>query len=307
MTHAPNPDRIMQGVIPYLAIEDTHAAIAFYKKAFGASVHGEITLMPGSDKVANACLVINGGAIMLSGAFPEQGQSAAKSGAGYAMQLVIDDGDFWWSRAVAAGAEIVTPFAKQFWGDRYGQVRDPFGIDWAFNEPSPASVATDQDQQAQKLLASLGENDLHIDRVIAASRTAVWRCWVEGDLLKQWFCPKPWSVSKVEQDVRAGGASLVVMNGPNGEVMPNPGQFVDVAPQRRLAFTDAYLGDWRTAPAKPFMSGFVEFFDAPNGATRMIWGARHWSAEDKQSHLDMGFEAGWNAAADQLEALARSL
>ncbi len=128
--------RLMQGVIPYLAIDGASDAIAFYRRAFSALMHGDVALMPGTSRVANASLVINGGVLMLSDAFPEMGQPAAKGGHGFTMQLVVDDGDLWWNRAVEAGCEIVTPFARQFWGDRYGQLRDPFGVDWAINEPS---------------------------------------------------------------------------------------------------------------------------------------------------------------------------
>ena len=53
--------------------------------------------------------------------------------------MVVSDGDFWWSRAVEAGCEVVMPFKLEFWGDRYGRLRDPFGIDWAINEPSQAN------------------------------------------------------------------------------------------------------------------------------------------------------------------------
>ncbi|MEQ1619263.1 MAG: glyoxalase/bleomycin resistance/extradiol dioxygenase family protein [Terricaulis sp.] len=137
-----NPnERLMQGVIPYLAIDGAQDAIAFYRKAFGALMHGDVALMPGTERVANASLVINGGVLMLSDVFPDMGQPAAKGGHGFTMQLVVEDGDVWWNRAVEAGCEIVTPFAKQFWGDRYGQLRDPFGIDWAMNEPSAENRA----------------------------------------------------------------------------------------------------------------------------------------------------------------------
>ena len=148
--------------------------------------------------------------------------------------------------------------------------------------------------------------DLEIKRVIHAPRAVVWRCWVEGDLLKQWFCPKPWRVSRADLDVRAGGASFIVMNGPNGEEMPNPGQYVEVVEGKRLVFTDAFSGDWRPA-GKPFMVGYVELSDAPGGKTNMVWGARHWTEDDMKQHLSMGFEAGWNAATEQLDELARSL
>ena len=138
-----NPnERIMQGVIPYLAIDGAREAIAFYRKAFGALMRGEVTTMPGTERVANASLVINGGVMMVSDTFPNMGQpNAAKGGHGFTMQLVVEDGDAWWNRAVGAGCEVATPFAKQFWGDRYGQLRDPFGIDWAINEPSAENRA----------------------------------------------------------------------------------------------------------------------------------------------------------------------
>lgn len=131
----------MQGVIPYLAMEDARAAVAFYQKAFGARLDGQMAVMPGSEKVANAGLEINGGMLMLSDHFPEMGHPPAAGGLGYTLQLVILDGDHWWNRAVEAGCEVVVPFTKQFWGDRYGRLRDPFGIEWGFNEPSPENQA----------------------------------------------------------------------------------------------------------------------------------------------------------------------
>lgn len=141
MTDATNDSRVMQGVIPYLAIDGAQRAIEFYKKAFGAQVFGDVAIMPGSDRVANVSLMINGGVLMISDVFPDIGQPPAKAGQGFTMQLVIEDGDMWWSRAVRAGCTVKTPFATQFWGDRYGQLLDPFGIEWAMNEPSAESRA----------------------------------------------------------------------------------------------------------------------------------------------------------------------
>ena len=150
-------------------------------------------------------------------------------------------------------------------------------------------------------------NEISITRIINAPRSAVWRCWVESALLMQWFCPKPWRVSRADLDVRPGGASFIVMNGPDGEENAMPGQYLDVVAGERLAFTDAFVGDWRPGAGKPFMVGFVALSDAPDGKTHMVWGARHWSVEDRDQHLAMGFEQGWNAAADQLDELAKSL
>lgn len=148
--------------------------------------------------------------------------------------------------------------------------------------------------------------ELSIERVIEAPRPAVWRCWTEADLLKQWYCPKPWQVSQADLDVRPGGRFEVVMAGPEGERIDVPGFYLEVVPERRLVFSDSHTeGYWPRAES--FMTGAVELSDAPNGTTRMVWSARHGTAEQKTTHLEMGFEAGWNAAADQLNALARSI
>ena len=56
----------------------------------------------------------------------------------FTMQLMVDDIDAWWKRAVEAGAEVTAPVERMFWGDRYGRLRDPFGINWAMNEPAKA-------------------------------------------------------------------------------------------------------------------------------------------------------------------------
>jgi PhnB protein len=67
------------------------------------------------------------------------------------MQIVTDKGRFWFDRAVAAGCTVTMPFAPQFWGDTYGRVKDPFGIDWAVNEPSAENMA-----KAEEMAAAMG-------------------------------------------------------------------------------------------------------------------------------------------------------
>jgi uncharacterized protein YndB with AHSA1/START domain len=62
-----------------------------------------------------------------------------------------------------------------------------------------------------------GEHTLTLVRTLAAPRSVVWRCWTETDLLKQWFCPKPWTVPEADFDLRVGGRMNTVMAGPNGE------------------------------------------------------------------------------------------
>lgn len=147
---------------------------------------------------------------------------------------------------------------------------------------------------------------LSLVRRLAAPRAAIWRCWTEPALLQQWFCPKPWWVESADFDLRPGGRMNMIMCGPNGERAPSQGCFLEVLPGERLQFTDSFSEGFQPL-AEPFMTGVVEFSDSDDGATLMRWGARHASAESAERHLAMGFETGWNAAADQLEALAATL
>jgi uncharacterized protein YndB with AHSA1/START domain len=147
--------------------------------------------------------------------------------------------------------------------------------------------------------------DLTLSRHIPVARAKLWRCWTEPELLKQWFCPKPWGVSHAELDVRAGGSSLVVMQGPNGEEMPNRGVYLEVVAGARLVFTDAFVGAW-VPSAKPFMVGTITFDDEAGG-TRYAAVCGHWSEADRAQHEAMGFHAGWGMATDQLAELAGGL
>ena len=131
-------DDLMRGVIPYLAVPDARAAIAFYERAFGAVLADE----PAADEaglIMNVTLAINGGALMLCDAMEEAGMAAAVGAPGTTQQLVVDDGRAWWDRAVTAGCTVTMPYDLQFWGDHYGRLVDPFGLHWAILEPEPAS------------------------------------------------------------------------------------------------------------------------------------------------------------------------
>lgn len=147
--------------------------------------------------------------------------------------------------------------------------------------------------------------DLVLDRLIDAPREKVYACWTRPELIKQWFAPKPWTVSSVDSDLRPGGATTITMRSPEGEDFPNPGVYLEVVPNERLVFTDAYGPDW--APVeKPFFTAIILFRDE-GGKTRYTAIARHWTEENRKTHEEMGFHQGWGQCADQLEALARTI
>ncbi|MCR6643463.1 MAG: glyoxalase/bleomycin resistance/extradiol dioxygenase family protein [Terricaulis sp.] len=88
------------------------------------------------ERIMHAQIVINGGLIMISDDFPEyRGGAETPPPAGVTIHLEVDDADAWWARAVEAGASILMPIDDQFWGDRFGQLKDPFGHDWSIGAP----------------------------------------------------------------------------------------------------------------------------------------------------------------------------
>ena len=130
-------------------------------------------------------------------------------------------------------------------------------------------------------------HELSISRFIDAPRALVWRCWTEPDLIEQWFTPRPWTTPVVEVDVRPGGKSYMLFRGPNGEEFPNRGVYLEVVPQQRLVFTDAYVEAW-VPSAEPFMTAILTFEDIGGGRTRYTAIARHRNAETARQHAEMG-------------------
>ena len=133
-------DRIMQGVIPYLCLPgQCGAAAAFYENAFAARDIGRMPMEGEPDKFMHLQLEINGGALMLTDYSDMSGTQASDSAMprGH-LHLVVPDGQMWWDRAVAAGCTVLAPYERQFWGDTWGLLADPFGLKWAVLTPDPA-------------------------------------------------------------------------------------------------------------------------------------------------------------------------
>jgi uncharacterized protein YndB with AHSA1/START domain len=153
--------------------------------------------------------------------------------------------------------------------------------------------------------AAVADRELVLTRLIDVPREALYRCWTEPKLITQWFTPPPWTTPSAQTDVRSGGSSLVIMRGPDGTEAPNRGVYLEVVPNEKLVFTDAYTSAWEPS-AKPFMTVILSFEDQ-SGRTRYTARVRHWSVEDCQAHEKMGFHEGWAVATDQLAALAATL
>lgn len=117
-------------VTPYMIIADAVAALEFYKKAFGAQEVGRLampdgTIMHGEFKIGDSHL-------MYAEENLDMGMQGPKSldGAAMSICLYVEDADAVFGQAIAVGAEEIRPMQDQFWGDRAGTVKDPFGHSW---------------------------------------------------------------------------------------------------------------------------------------------------------------------------------
>ena len=120
---------------PHLMVSNAAGAIDFYKKAFNATELAR-HLAPDGKRIMHAALSINGATVMLSDEFPEYsgGKSSnpkALGGTPVVLHLQMTDADTFFAHAAANGADVKMPLADQFWGDRYGQLMDPYGHLWS--------------------------------------------------------------------------------------------------------------------------------------------------------------------------------
>jgi uncharacterized glyoxalase superfamily protein PhnB len=128
-----NDAPVKGGVVPYLMLGGASDAAEFYGRAFGAT---EVFRYPvdQSGRTMHIHLHINGSSVMLSDAYPEHG-CGLETPQGFNLTLQVDDIDRWFARAVAAGAEVTMPVQEMFWGARYCQLKDRFGVHWSMNQP----------------------------------------------------------------------------------------------------------------------------------------------------------------------------
>jgi PhnB protein len=128
-----NDAPVKGGVVPYLQINGASDAAEFYGRAFGAT---EVFRHPvdQSGRTMHIHLHIHGRSVMLSDPYPEYGH-ALQAPQAFNLTLQVNDIDSWFARAVAAGVEVVMPVQEMFWGARYCQLKDRFGVLWSMNQP----------------------------------------------------------------------------------------------------------------------------------------------------------------------------
>lgn len=154
----PIPDKY-SSVTPYLVLQNAEAALAFYKKAFGAE---EVYRMagPGGRGVMHAEVRIGNALVMLCDAMPMMTYWVAPPqlhGTTVCLHLYVTDVDAAFQKAVDAGATVVLPVNDAFWGDRYGRLRDPFGHEWSIathkQDLTPEQIAKAAEEFVKKMTA----------------------------------------------------------------------------------------------------------------------------------------------------------
>lgn len=143
-------------VTPHIVVKSGAAYIDFLKRAFDAEV---IAQMPGpGGRLMHAEVRVGDSILMLAEDFPEYGQPPVVEGRWpVVLHLYVPDVDATYARALAAGAQAGMPVSDQFWGDRYGQVKDPSGFTWAICTHKEDVTEEEMQKRAAALFANCGK------------------------------------------------------------------------------------------------------------------------------------------------------
>lgn len=146
----------MHTITPHIVLRNAAQAIDFYKKAFGAEELGR-SLTP-DGKIMHAMIRIGDSLLMMNDEFPNMGCSSAETlgGTNVTLHIQTEDVDSLFDRAVKAGAKATMPVADQFWGDRYGQVVDPFGQRWSLATRVEQLTPDEVEARAKAFFAKAG-------------------------------------------------------------------------------------------------------------------------------------------------------
>ena len=144
-------------ITAHLSVRGADKAIEFYKNAFGAQVLGVHHTPDG--KVIHGMLKIGDSLLMLADEFPGMGTPAPQTlgGSPVVLNIYVEDVDSLWKQAVDAGATVTMPLGDQFWGDRYGQIKDPFGHGWALGSRKENVTPEEMERRAREVFASMAK------------------------------------------------------------------------------------------------------------------------------------------------------
>jgi uncharacterized protein YndB with AHSA1/START domain len=140
--------------------------------------------------------------------------------------------------------------------------------------------------------------DLVLERTLDVPRELVWTAWTTPKHIREWFVPKPWTITDCEIDLRPGGVFRSVMRSPEGQEFPNIGCYLEIVPNERLIWTDALLPGYRPAE-NPFFTAILSL-ESQGSGTRYTAIALHRDEDGRKKHEEMGFQEGWGTVVNQM-------
>lgn len=158
------------------------------------------------------------------------------------------------------------------------------------------------------------ELDLIFERIVDVPPELIWAAWTTPEKLMPWFCPLPWKTVTCEIDLRLGGRFYTVMQSPEGQTFPNEGCYLEIIPNRKLAWTNALEPGFRPAQqpeaslgheCAEFLMTATIMLEPHNGGTKYTALVQHSNSESRLKHESMGFKEGWGAVLDQLVAIIK--
>ena len=154
--------------------------------------------------------------------------------------------------------------------------------------------------------------ELTVERRLDATPEGLTRAWTDPELIKQWWCPRPYETTECEIDLRPGGRFFTRMRGPDFD-FAGESCILEVVPGRRIVWTSALLGgfvprDFAGDGSEGFpFTAIHEFEDDGVGGTHYKATVRHRSEADRDAHAAMGFAGGWATCAEQMAEVARTI
>jgi uncharacterized protein YndB with AHSA1/START domain len=143
--------------------------------------------------------------------------------------------------------------------------------------------------------------DLELIRHVPVSPDAVFAAWTDPESVKQWFAPRPYSITVCEIDLRPGGGFRTAMNDPDGqELFDDTGCYLEVVPSERLVWTSALTTGYRPQPSDMAFTAILELRPDGAGGCHYRAIAVHPDPALRDQHEQMGFHDGWGTVVDQM-------
>lgn len=145
------------------------------------------------------------------------------------------------------------------------------------------------------------DREIAMTRTFDAPRELVWKAWTEPQHVARWYGCKALTLAVCEIDLRVGGAYRFVMRAADGTDYPKSGVYREIVPPTKLVYTERFNDD-------PNKEALITFWLDEDGGVTTLWSmARYKSAEDRDTVIRMGVEAGTRESLDRLADVLRTM